>query len=141
MPTARQTGEIALSGRGQPSEAQVRGRPRHRPDQQTRHQTDRAHDKARQKCSADRNPEAEQLGDRRNVGVGNVQALEQRAWTLRSTSIPACGSRRSAVGPEWPSGPSRSHKLLDRRNDRGHVVGMVAARDEIGFGLGRENGG
>ena len=55
----------------------MRGRRCYCADQQTRHQTDRAYGIARQKRAAERDPEAEYFCRRRNVGVGNVQTLEQ----------------------------------------------------------------
>ncbi len=69
--------QVVLAGPGKPREAHMRGRPRDCADQQTRHQTDLAHEITRQKRAAERDPEAEHFCHRRNVRVGNVQALEQ----------------------------------------------------------------
>src|SRR6516164_5345782 len=132
--------EVALAAPGEPGEAQMRGRPGDRAKEQARYQPDLAHDIARQKRTAERNPEAEYFCHCRNVRVGNVEALEQgHGHCTRHVAghAEACDEQQHGDRPR----PEPAHKLLNRRDDGYHEAGMVAMREKIGFGLGREKGG
>jgi hypothetical protein len=66
---------------GEPGQAQMRSRSRDRAEQQARHHADPANDVGAEKSGSERDPESKQFRDRRNVGVGIIQALEQdAAW-------------------------------------------------------------
>ena len=71
---------------------------------------------------------------------GNMQALEQGHGHYARQVAGHTEARYQEQDGDSPR-PEPAHKLLDRRDDRCREAGMVATHDEIGLGLGRENGG